>query len=188
MKDSHYEFLQSLASAHRKTLIGVLLVTGLIITALSGALLYTTLYRTRTVLMPPMLTKPVTIGRDYLDDNYLTQLAQYLVWLRFNVSPETVNTQNAQFLAYALPDKQRLLAHQLGLESRVIIDDRITGSFFIDGVSVDTQHGLVRITGTQHKYVKMRALPAKHKTVLLQFAAPEGVLMLSAMTTTADPS
>lgn len=182
MKQDTHDFLAGLARAHRRTLLGVLAVCGLVMVLLAGALTYTSVYRTQTVLMPPSLTKPVTIGRDYIDTSYLSQLAQYLVWLRFNVTPENVRAQNTQLLRYALPDKQRQLAAMLNKEATVIIKDGVTGSFFIEGMQVNTDRGLVRVTGTQQTYVKMRALPPKHKTLLLHFAAPEGLILLASMT------
>lgn len=182
MKQDTHEFLRDLTQAHRKTLLGVLAVCGVVMVLLAGALTYTTLYRTRTVLIPPTLTKPVTIGRDYVDTSYLSQLAQYLVWLRFNVTPDNIRAQNAQLLRYALPDEQRHLAAMLDKEAAVIIKDGVTGSFFIEGIRVLPEQGLVVVKGVQQKYVKLRALPPKPKTLRLRFQAPEGLILLASMT------
>ncbi|MFA0098566.1 TraE/TraK family type IV conjugative transfer system protein, partial [Vibrio splendidus] len=80
---------------------------------LSGALTYVVMNKTRTVLIPPTLTKPVTIGRDYVDSSYLSQLAQYLIWLRYNVTPDNVEAQNEQLLRYLLPSEYSVLKAKL---------------------------------------------------------------------------
>ncbi|MCC4820736.1 type IV conjugative transfer system protein TraE, partial [Vibrio lentus] len=79
--------------------------------------------------MPPTLTKPVTIGRDYVDSSYLSQLAQYLIWLRYNVTPDNVEAQNEQLLRYLLPSEYSVLKAKLDKESHVVINDKVSSSF-----------------------------------------------------------
>ncbi|MGF1916701.1 type IV conjugative transfer system protein TraE [Vibrio splendidus] len=181
MKKDNYDYIQSLTQSHRRSLMSVIAGCGLLVALLSGALTYVVMNKTRTVLMPPTLTKPVTIGRDYIDRSYLSQLAQYLIWLRYNVTPNNVEAQNAQLLRYLLPSEHRVLKAKLDKEATVVISDEVTSSFFIQGMTVDVESGVVLVTGVQQKYVKRRALAPKSKTITLQFAAPEGLILLASM-------
>ena len=181
MKKDQYDYIQSLTASHRRTLMALMAGCGLVVAVLATALTYVTMNNTRTVLMPPTLTKPVTVGRDYIDRSYLSQLAQYLIWLRYNVTPENVQAQNAQLLRYLLPSEYPTLKAKLDKEAHVVIDDSVSSSFFIQGMVVDVEHGVVNVTGVQQKYVKHRALPPKSKTITLTFAAPQGLILLASM-------
>ncbi|MFA0150702.1 type IV conjugative transfer system protein TraE, partial [Vibrio sp. 10N.261.49.E11] len=113
MKKENYDYIQSLTQSHQRSLMRVMTCCGLVVVLLSGALTYVVMNKTRTVLIPPTLTKPVTIGRDYVDSSYLSQLAQYLIWLRYNVTPDNVEAQNEQLLRYLLPSEYSVLKAKL---------------------------------------------------------------------------
>ncbi|MFA0152563.1 TraE/TraK family type IV conjugative transfer system protein, partial [Vibrio sp. 10N.261.49.E11] len=73
------------------------------------------------------------------------------------------------------------LKAKLDKESHVVINDKVSSSFFIQGMVVDVSSGVVEVTGVQQKYVKRRALTPKPKTITLTFSAPEGLILLSSM-------
>ena len=172
--------------AHQKTLFLVLATSGATIALLVIALIYLSFTASTIKLMPPVIAKPMTIGRNYMDEGYLAQLAEYAVWCRFNIQPETVTRNYGQLLKLASPEQYQQLRPVLKKEIALIKNDQISSSFFIKNTQVDVENGQVLISGLLQKYVKSRALPAESVDMLVRFKSHGGMFTLDGITQTAS--
>ena len=182
MRVENHEHTVALEKKHQKNLFLVLASSGVTIALLVCALIYLSFTSTTIKLVPPVIAKPMTIGRNYVDEGYLSQLAEYAIWCRFNVQPETVKRNYGQLLALASPMQYPLLRPVLKKEMDIIEKEKIASAFFIKKTQVNTETGEVLVSGLLQKYVKSRALPLQSLDMLVTFKSNGGMFTLDGIT------
>ncbi|MBD1576947.1 type IV conjugative transfer system protein TraE [Vibrio sp. S11_S32] len=155
-------------------LVAVLLILTLV---LGFSLAYVSIHKTRT-LVPPTLTQPVTLSETKVDGAYLSQMGHYFLWLKMNVSPESVVGQYAQILKFVDSDSYHIIEPQFAKEAKFIKSQKVSSSFFIEKTQVDVKNLIVRFNGTLKKYALGTALPDKRLTYDVHFAYHAGNLTI----------
>ena len=153
----------------------------LIVILIEGATIAYISTTRQTTFVPPTITSKFTVSSNSIDQSYLSQMAQYFAFLRFNVSPSTVLRNDSQLLNYVSPSSYHSISNTLSKESIAIQNDKISSSFFIKAVQVDTKNLRVKITGYMKKYVQSRELPKRVMTFVMQMSYRHGVLSLDSI-------
>lgn len=170
-----------LSTSFRKTLFVGLGVSGLVSVSLVVGIVYISLNNVLTKLVPPTIQKEMTIGRNYVDTEYLSETAEYVVWLRNNVTPDTVTRNFGQLLKMAKPSKWGALRGMLMKEAEIIQHDKVSASFFIKSTSVSVDDLTVKIEGIQTKWVGSRKLPEKKINYHVVFDISHGAISLDSI-------
>ncbi|PSW24312.1 type IV conjugative transfer system protein TraE [Photobacterium phosphoreum] len=173
---------ESLAIAKGLNVVLMLFVAVLLVLSmlLGSALAYVSVHK-ETILIPPTLTQAVTISETKVDGAYLAQMGRYFIWLKMNVSPESVVEQYAQILKYVNANTYHTIEPQFAQEANFIKSQKISSSFFIEKSQVDIKDLIVRFSGTLKKYALGTALPDKYVNYELHFAYNTGRLTLLSM-------
>lgn len=174
--------LKAQANAFRKTIEKIALIFGLIVFVLGGWVFYDSKHNVRTQLMPPVLTGAMTLGHNYVDEGYLSQTAEYLLYLRFNVQPETAQKNFGRFLKFLTPESYAHVRPILAKEVKTIKKDHIASSVFIKKLGVEPKELLVEVTLLHSKWVGERALPKETKKYRMQFEYMGGGVFLDSIT------
>ena len=157
---------------------GVLLVLSLV---LAGSLAYVSTHQTQT-LVPPTLTEKVTLSPTKVDAAYLSQMATYYLWLKMNVSPETVLAQYGEILKHVDSRVYHSVEPQFAREANFIKSQKISSALFIENSKVDVKQLTVDVTGSLKQYALGVALPAKKKAhYFVKFAYGAGRLTILSM-------
>lgn len=149
---------------------------------LGAALAYVSMNKAQT-LVPPTLTQPVTVSPTKVDGAYLSQMATYFIWLKMNVSPESVVPQYAQILRYVDSEAYHVIEPEFAKQANYIQQQKISSAYFIENTQVDVKGLRVRFTGTLKQYALGVALPeVKHARYVVAMAYHAGRLTITAIT------
>lgn len=171
--------LQIATLLNRLLLIGclVLLTTT---TILGSGITYMALNQPRT-LVPPTITQETTISSQSVSDSYLNMMAEYVLLLKLNVTPENVGRNYQQLLTYISSKNYHVMQPKLLEEATEIKEKKISSFFIVRGIDVSIQHLSVKVHGRLKKYVGNRPLDPENITYLVSFSYPNGVIELDSI-------
>lgn len=178
MNASLHEKLLELSRSFRKTLIIGIGLSGLVSVVLGAGMVYMAMNNTYTRIVPPTIQKEMTLGRSYVDSEYLAEVAEYAVYLRNNVTPDSVSRNFGQLLKMVVPNKWGDLRGKLISEAEIIMRDKVSATFYINETRVSEKDLVVRISGVQKKWVGSRELPEKKINYYVKFSLDYGSIGL----------
>lgn len=149
----------------------LLAVMGLLLAnvLLTAGLIYAVRQHTVTVI-PPRLQQPVTVSNHSVDDAYLQQMAEYFLYLKLNITPETVGRQYTQLLRYVDPTSYHEIQPRLLQEAKRIQQQKISSNFVVSAVAIASATKQVKLQGTLKKWVGSRPLAPEPSTYLITMA------------------
>lgn len=162
-------------------IVGISAFSVVVMMILISLIVYISIYKTQTKLIPPTIKGSITVGRDYVDENYLSQTAEYLLWLRLNVTPSTVVTNYGQLLQYVDSADYNQLQPTLAAEADTIKKHSVSSVFYKKETMISLADLQVKITGSLQKYAKARPLPKIEKSYILSFRHSHGTITLSSI-------
>lgn len=176
--------LQLAQSLNQLLLVGffVLLVTTVL---LSAGMTYMAINQPRT-LVPPTIVQEATVSNNSVSDSYLNIMAEYIISLKLNVTPENVGRNYQQLLNYVSSSNYHIMQPKLLTEATEIKEQKISSVFFIRGIDVSTIDYSVRVSGLLKKYVGSRPLEPEDVTYLVKFSYPSGIIELDAISRVND--
>ncbi|WP_101961128.1 type IV conjugative transfer system protein TraE [Vibrio harveyi] len=165
-----------------KSLLNLLLTTGFLAMLITNLVLGYTSYQALThqsrTLVPPSISKAFTISDGDVDEPYLEQMADYLLYLKLNVTPGSVGRQFGQLLDYVDEQHWHTLQPKLLREANIIKKDNISSQFSVEEVRISLETLQVQLYGKLQKYVGQRPLEPEMKWYQVSFSYDHGVIGL----------
>ena len=113
-----------------------------------------------------------------VDASYLKLMSENFIFLRLNVTPESVLAQTKQLLAMVSSQSYPLFTKVLEQEANLIIAQKISSHFDITHIQVDANHLTCNIKGILHRSVGIRNLDDENLLYRLKFKHQFGRLYL----------
>ncbi|EGR0800023.1 type IV conjugative transfer system protein TraE, partial [Vibrio vulnificus] len=113
-----------------------------------------------------------------VDEPYLEQMADYLLYLKLNVTPANVSRQFGQLLEYVDAQSWNSVQPKLLREATVIKKDNISSQFSVDSIRISLDTLQVQLYGKLQKYVGRRALEPEMKWYQVSFSYEQGSIGL----------
>ena len=142
----------------------------------------------RIIVLPAEVHRSFWIASDSVSDSYLEQMAQFLVPLLLNVSPNTAALNAEHFLAQVSPRyfatlKTQLVAQQLEIERLGMSTTFDTKHFKINGKKL-----IAEIEGELKTTLGNSPMPSQKKVYRLQFVREQGRLWIRSFEEIKDAS
>ncbi|GEA23771.1 hypothetical protein VH1807_contig00039-0021 [Vibrio harveyi] len=165
-----------------KSLLNLLLTTGFLAMLITNLVLGYTSYQALThqsrTLVPPSISKAFTISDGDVDEPYLEQMADYLLYLKLNVTPGSVGRQFGQLLDYVDEQHWHIIQPKLLREANIIKKDNISSQFSVEEIRISLETLQVQLYGKLQKYVGQRPLEPEMKWYQVSFSYDHGVIGL----------
>ena len=143
--------------------------------------------RDRVTFLPPQIEKGFWVEADQISRDYLDQMALFVLQLAYNVTPASVDFQNAALLKYAAPEAHGALEKAGQLSAERVKRDQISTLFSPRSVLHDKANGLrVAIQGELTTFVTYKASPPRAMTVLVAFRYDGGRTVVTSLKETSQ--
>jgi conjugal transfer pilus assembly protein TraE len=130
--------------------------------------------REKIILLPPAVYKKVFITNDDASEEYIKEMADYVVYLATNYTPKTVASRLSEFLKYVDPSVYAKVKEQI---EQIASDVKFYGktqSFFPARFEIDREKKEVRIKGKLLKFYMDKLLVNKEQTYVLGYRIRNG--------------
>lgn len=177
--------LSAAKSAHKFTSLVFIILVCLLGGSITGNILawsnIANLIDTREITyIPQFFETPFTLSRSHADANYLEQTAQSLIFLRYNVAPESVKANHKAILRFFNNSQRPQMQEVLAEEAKQIIDSNVTTAFYLSGMDVYPQSGIVDIHGDLQTWIGNRKALPERKDLRLTLKYENGLTTISA--------
>ena len=133
------------------------------------AVLGITMQREHTIVVPPEVRRPYEVGADYASNDYLLDMAGYVLDKVLNVTPETVDYNIRVISKMAHPDGYANLKTSLNAAALRLKKERVTTVWIPKNEEVDITKKVVVISGEIKSYIADNLVSRKDKSYLVQF-------------------
>lgn len=147
--------------------------------ALLGALLWHQSGKKTIVLIPSTLKEKAVLTENSVSSSYLESMAMMLINDRLNITPENISASNANLLIFVDPDYYSAFKNKLSLESKTIVDSKISSSFYIDNIKTTANDLIVDVSGHLKRWVGERLISSEEKSYELKFSMRGYQLLLT---------
>lgn len=128
-----------------------------------------TLMRETITIVPPEVRRPYEVGADYASNDYLMDMAGYVLDKVLTVSPETVDYNNRIILKMAHPDGYPGLKSSLDAAALRLKQERVTTVWIPRNEKVDVNTKTVEISGEIKTYIADNLTSKREKSYVVQF-------------------
>lgn len=125
--------------------------------------------------IPMFFNQPFSLSRNVADASYLQQVAESLMFLRLNVTPESVKAQHQALLRYVASDVRAPMQDILGAEAQQIITNNVSTAFYMTGIDVYPAAGVVDFHGTLRTWIGKRESLPEEKQFRLELGYRDGM-------------
>ncbi|HHR6019702.1 TPA: type IV conjugative transfer system protein TraE [Providencia alcalifaciens] len=125
--------------------------------------------------IPMFFDTPFTLTRSHADANYLESVAQSLIYLRYNVSPESVKANHQSLLRYVAKESRPEMQDVLSVEAKEVIGNNVTSAFYLSKMEVYPVDGIVDIQGELKTWIGKREALPEFKKVRLHVKYQNGI-------------
>lgn len=177
MKWSLYESKLKRVLRHRNLFVKLVFAELGIIGLLILNLFYAFTHQ-RIVITPPVVERSFWVGHSDVSAEYLAEMTNFFVGLRFNLSPSNVKIQRETLLRYTDPRYYEAMKILLVKEGDRIVKDHIALSFYPVDVKVDPKTLVARVPGDLVTVVGNTVLPAQRITYQIRYSYHDGRLLV----------
>jgi conjugal transfer pilus assembly protein TraE len=132
----------------------------------------------KVIELPPSIDKTFWVASNHVSSEYLSEMALFFVYLRFDVTPSNVETQRNLLLHYVAQNNYAALKEELISEEDHIRKAHITTSFYPSDILVDSDKLIARVPGDLHSTVGETSLPLQRVTYEVKFSYHSGRLFV----------
>jgi conjugal transfer pilus assembly protein TraE len=132
----------------------------------------------RIVITPPVVERSFWVGHSDVSAEYLAEMTNFFIGLRFNLSPANAVTQRDILLRYTDPRYHQTMKTLLVKEGDKISKDHISLSFYPVDIKVNPQTLTARVTGDLASTVGNTALPTARLTYQIHYNYRDGRLLV----------
>ncbi|ELO4939197.1 type IV conjugative transfer system protein TraE [Escherichia coli] len=125
--------------------------------------------------IPMFFNQPFSLSRNVADASYLQQVAESLMFLRLNVTPESVKAQHQALLRYFDTTVRPQMKAILDEEASQIITNNASSAFYMTGIDVYPNAGVVDFRGTLKTWVGKREVFPEEKVYRLELGYRDGM-------------
>lgn len=162
--------------------LNYLLAIGFIIAMIGNTVLGVSLYRVSvnksSTITPPIISKAFNISGSKVDESYLSQMGEYFLYLKLNVTPANVEAQYSRLLDYVDAAYWGSIQPRLVREVTEIKKSNISNTFNLQHMAVDLPAMQVKMTGTLKRYVGSRALAPEKAVYTMSLSYSNGLLTI----------
>jgi len=135
-----------------------------------------------TVVVPPEVRRPYEIGASYVNKDYLSDMANYVLSMIGTVTPDSVDYNNTVILKMTHPDGYSQIKTELDGAAVRIKSDRITTVWTPRTEQIDEATQTVVIGGTLKTFIADKLTSTHERRYLVQFTVTiSGRLYVSKM-------
>lgn len=134
----------------------------------------------RIIVVPPDIKKTFWVGYEHVSPEYLSEMSEFFVFLRFNETPSSAQAQRDKLLEYVDPSNYEDLKMQMIEEDNHIVKEHISTAFYPVDVEVDAKKLTTIIQGDLVSSVGTTMLAPQRVTYQLEFSYHEGRLFVKA--------
>lgn len=139
----------------------VLACGSLLLNILLGVGMVMTAGHEKIILVPPQIEQTFWVRHNAVSPEYLSEMSNFFVVLRFNLTPTTIENQRNILLRYVSPEYFDTLKIELINEAERMTKEHITTAFYPVDVKVDAGHLETLITGDLITTIGVNQLPAR---------------------------
>ena len=133
----------------------------------------------KVILEPPTRVSTISVQGNRVDENYLTEMAQYVAHMMLDVTPATIERRNDEVLKWVHPASYGELQNRMTVASKRLKESNATTIFWATQVAPDPDHLRVAVIGTLETYVNgSRVQPDRTQSWLLQFESKGGRMLI----------
>lgn len=136
---------------------------------IQASTIYAQIGDTKTVFVPPEISKPFWLSGEEASTDYFEQLGQFINGLPLNVTPETVHQSCSQYLAYVLPKDRDRHKKRCDVESARVRRDGASQMFATREVQTDQKNRRVVIAGVLTTIISGKAFRS-NESYVIEFA------------------
>lgn len=125
--------------------------------------------------IPMFFNQPFSLSRNVADASYLQQVAESLMFLRLNVTPESVKSQHQALLRYFDTTTRPQMKAILDGEANQIITNNASSAFYMTGIDVYPNAGVVDFRGTLKTWIGKREALSEGKAYRLELGYRDGM-------------
>ena len=127
------------------------------------------LLRATTTIVPPEVRRPYVVGADYASNDYLLDMADYVLDKVLTVTPETVDYNNRVILKMTHPDGYASLKAALDAAAIRIKKERVTTIWMPRNEKVNPNNKTVEVSGEFKTFIADNLTSKREKSYLVQF-------------------
>ncbi len=101
----------------------------------------------RVILTPPEINRPMWVGYNDTSSEYLAEMSDYLLHLRFDATPNTADYSRNKFLDYVSPSLYDDVKQQMLDEKEHMEKEHVTFMFYPVDSKIDQKNLVVDVTG-----------------------------------------
>jgi len=136
--------------------------------------------REKIVMIPPRVSQTFWVNSSQVSPEYLSEMTQFLVGLRLNVTPGNAAMQHELLLRYVDSKLYGELRRQLALETERMSKEHIALAFYVSDIKVDSKRMISHVTGDLVATIGTDVQPAKRINDELHFTWNNGRLLVNA--------
>lgn len=156
----------------------ILALGSLFCTLLLTALLALSWQRREVVLVPPTLNASATLSARGVSASYLRQWSEYLLGLRFNVSPAVVDRQYRELLTYVAPQYAPALEKHWIEEAKSVKAQALSQVFYLEDLQVLPHELSVIASGTLKRTIGTTQVLGEKRQYRLRYTWRQGRLWI----------
>lgn len=150
---------------HRVLNVG-LVATVSLLTILAGY----SLTRDRTLIVPPEIKRPYQLGSGVASDDYLHDMAEYVLGMVLTVTPETVGHNNSVILKMSEPSGYPTLKTVLDAAALRLRKERVTTIWVPQEAKVSNREKRVTVKGRLKTYIADKLTSERPKEFTVEFS------------------